>query len=192
MTMTRIRAIKLFAQRTGLTFEAAEKQVDDKSSKWTNFAEEHSIQIQTEKDHVRSILGTTAIDIDEALDRSWESIKTLQGKIEESIEGDDIRHLKDICASLTSLQKSFQEMAEIKKQHDADLHLTVSRDTVENIIQGCFPELKKGLEEMFVRIKADLPEDQRAAFDVIYQKHLPDYGKHLQKTVNKLNSLLEG
>lgn len=192
MQYTRNHAIRLFAQRLGISQEMAEKEVDNRSSRWTTFATEMNIEIRSDKDELKSILGTTAVDIDAVLERQWNSIKTVQAKIEETIDNGNVKELKELSSSLTALHKSFLELGEIKRQHDQDIHHTVSRDVVETIIQGCFPELKKGLEEMFTRIKGELPEEQRAGFDISYQRHLPDYGKHLQKTVDKLNALLEG
>lgn len=62
---------------------------------------------------------------------------------------------------------------------------------VEAIISDCFPELKKALNDLFVNIKQDLKEGQRAEFDNAFNRHLPNYSKHLTKTVEKLNKLFE-
>lgn len=93
----------MFAQRTGLTVERAEQEIDNRSSRWTQFALENNIELMRDKDVLKSICGRTAEDVDEALKKSWEQIKSVQAKIDDAIMDEDVRSLKELAGCVSQL-----------------------------------------------------------------------------------------
>lgn len=51
--------------------------------------------------------------------------------------------------------------------------------------------IKKALNDLFINVKQSLKPEERADFDIAFNKALPNYSKHLQKAVEELNSLLK-
>lgn len=82
-------------------------------------------------------------------------------------------------------------MAEIKRQYDTNSGNMINREAVEQIINDAFPMIKKALNDLFINVKQSLKPEERADFDIAFNKALPNYSKHLARAVEELNSLLK-
>ena len=191
MNMTRQKAARLLSQRLGIGVEAAEAKIDRNDSQWQTFAAAQNIQIKTEQDAKVEVCALNAEDIDGSLKRAWSSIQQTQDRIDEALQEGSAKDANDFARALSALQKSYLDLAEIKIMDDNMRHNTVSKELVETIITDTFGDLKKALNDLAINIKQTLPKEQRATFDLAWNKHLPNYARHIQGTVKKLNELFE-
>lgn len=122
---------------------------------------------------------------------NWQTIEQAQSRINDIISsGDSINMFKSLCGGLKDLQGTYLQLCKIKKLDDEHKGNSISRFTVETILQAMFPRLKTAINELSTAIKHELPPPMRAPYEQAFQKALPNYNAIITEAVEKLNSIL--
>lgn len=123
---------------------------------------------------------------------NWDNIERAQERINSIItSGRNMSTFKPLCGGLKDLQATYLQLCKIKKMDDEHRGNSISRYTVETILQAMFPRLKTAINELSTAIKHELPMPMRAPFEDAYRKALPNYNAIIAESVDKLNSILE-
>lgn len=181
------------AQEVGLTPDRCVQLIKANDAKWQAFQQAHAIQIVagSASGATNNIALAPEEGLIELMQLNWQTIETAQSRINDIISsGEKINMFKSLCGGLKDLQGTYLQLCKIKKLDDEHKGNSISRFTVETILQAMFPRLKTAINELSTAIKHELPPPMRAPYEQAYQKALPNYNAIITESVEKLNSIL--
>lgn len=188
--MTKKELAEMLSKEEGISQGYALDLVGTNNKQWLDFAKRHGLKVDQRTGQQYIKIAKAGKGVDALLEQNWNSIKGVNDAITSNIDGGRYGSLKSLSSALKDLQGAYLQLSEIKQRTEDREGSIIKRQAVESILQECLPQLKQALNDLFGKIRLDMPADYRTEFEVLYNRYMPDYARYVQEAIERINKLL--